>query len=554
MLASHLLLRRAQAVGRFEMPTERTDATTQAAANFERNKAALERSWPRAALCLPDHLPELEWLYARDGTLSARHVDRQWFGDCSVPALAAERMFATFRLDQPTAVLLAPTHGQQIRCVLDRLASDQALIVVIPGEYTAGVAMACVDFTAAITAGRLWIAAGPDWSAELQQILDRNDGIAPASMMIRVPGLNSDVVDAVFKPCETMLAKHAQAHRQRLDLLLAKQRVPHVPARRVCVVGGAFRLWNDAEDRLKSMASEAHTLVDAANPAQRSALCLARAADGCDAIVTANMGRSDQPGVVPMSLPWQVWATTRVPAHDKSAPLDTLTVADETMRPLAVQAGWPVDRVSVASEPIDDLPALSFDARVAVLADCPTIALPAAIEEMSSHRIVWDAIERDLTTDPLRLTRAASADAYVRAWCDRIGVPIASFPTALVLDALIAPLFIREVTRGLVQRGAAIEVWGRGWGEFEAVRPIWRGAIDTRSRLHDALSHTRAIVDLWPLAITHPSRRTGRVTIGTDGRSWEELLAAIAGAKGRSPRRTTDASFRLGTAGASQAA
>lgn len=530
MPASHLLLRRARDVGRYEFPTERTDATQAAADNFERNRAALERRWPRAAMCLPDRLPELEWLYARDGALSGRHVDRQWFGECSVPARSAERMFARLQIDSPTAILLGPTHAQQIRVVLEKLSRDQALLVVIPGEFTAGVIAACHDFTDALNAGQLWLAAGPDWEVELQAILDRNEGIAPASVMIRVPGLNSDVVDAVHKPCDLLLSKHAASQKQRVELVMAKPRLPRTPARRLCVMTGAFGLWNDAASQLNDLIASAGdrldcVRIDTANAAQRSSLYAARAAEGSDAIVTANVGRSDRAGIVPHNVPWTSWATTRVPAFEPNAPLDTLVIADEAMRPLASRAGWPADRVRVGAEPLQDLPAASGEARVSVIADLAPIVVPKPIEDMSSHRVIWDAVERDLIDDPLRV--GTSAEAYLHRWCDRVGVPRASFPTSLVVDLLVTPIFIREVTRQLVTRGAPINVWGRGWETVEAVRPMCRGGIADRGQLRVALERTTAILDLWPNAVAHPARRTGRPVLSVAGAMWHELLSSI---------------------------
>ena len=518
------LFRRSREIGRFELPVERTLATTTAAANFERNRAALERVWSRAVLCLPDALPELEWIYARDGALSARHVDRQWFADCSVPRRAAERMFVNLFVAGPTAVMLAPTHAQQIRAVLNRLRSDQVLIAIIPGEFTAGVIAACEDFSDDISAGRLWLACGPDWADELTAIFERNEGISPASMMIRVPGLNADVVDAIQKPCEAILAKHGQSHKQRCELLMVKPRFPRTPATRGCVVTGTFELWNDAAELLEAAADGSPiecVRVNAAKPAVASILQFARAADGADVVVTANLGRIDRSNVVPTNVPWVTWATTRVPSFEPTAAGDLLVIADEAFRATATNAGWPSSRIRVAAEPREPV-AIVPSALPAIIADHTPITTPKSIHDMSSHRVIWDAVSRELTVDPLKLT--TSPTAYLHGWCDRVGVTREGFPVATVLESLIAPLFIRELAIHLQRRGVKFALWGRGWDAIDALREAWRGPITDHTTWTNALAASSAIYDVWPTSVAHPARRGGRAVIPTAGASWSGLV------------------------------
>jgi hypothetical protein len=527
------LLNLASRAGRFEFPTEQSDATTQAAANFELNRAALERVWPRAVIALPEHFPDVEWLFARDGSLSARHIDGEWVGGQSVPRLAAQRLYGKFVLSGSTGALLAPTHAQQMVRVLDRTSARQAVIAIIPGETTAGILMSCADFSQAILDRRLWIAVGPDWRVELKAILDTNDGIAPISMMIRVPGLNQHELDLVQKSCDQTLATHNQAHRHLVSMIHAKPRSPNRPATSALVVGGAFELWNDGPSMLGELAARSTLrceVLDSSRPDQSSALRLARRAEANDAIVMANVGRADLANIVPDNVPWVTFATHRVPGFVASAPMDVVVVVDEASRERATLAGWPAAQVRFAVEPVDVLP-LETGAGAAVIADCPVIVMPQSIHDMSSHRLAWEWVEQTLSADPLALGGAfgGAIDPLLQAAATKAGVPAESMPVDVLRDQLIAPLFVREMTRQLVRR-AGLRVFGQGWDQLPDVASAWRWSVGSKDELKAALKQSAVLVDLWPTQSTHRVRRVGRPTLRAWGRSWSALLGDLRSA------------------------
>lgn len=532
---------------RFDFPTEPSEATSLAATNFERNRAALEARWPRTVLALPETLPELEWLFARDGALSARHIDRRWFNDISVPRRAAERMIKQLVVVGSTAVMLAPTHACQVRRALDLLAATQALIVIVPGESNAGVIVACEDFSADIKSGRLWLAVGPDWQEELKAILDGNDGLAAPQTMIRVPGLNVATVELISRPCEVMLATHHKVQRQLVNMLHAKPRFPQRPVRKACLIVDSFKLWDSAGQLLNNAAASSSltcVTVDASSSTQASDLRLARAADGCDVVVTANIGRAERPGVVPDSVPWITWVTgATVPTRVASAKADRLVVADPAMREAAIAASWPASSISIASEPREERPAHDQGTRAtpAIIFDLPAITLPKSVEEMSSLRLVWELIERELVGQALR--QRADVDAFILSCADRVGVPRESFPLATFRDRLVSPLFARELAIEFASKHVAFAIYGDGWASVPQVASRWRGAVTTSDEFAACIAATSVILDVWAAATTHAARRTGRPIVKAWGRRAMDVLSALQSPTHTPP--TAEAIFKL---------
>lgn len=515
-------------IGRFEHPVDATRAFAEAAKNFESNKSALEAVWPRGVLCLPETLPELEWIYARDGTLSARHVDGQWLSSVSIPQRAAQKMLGKAIVSGSSAVMLAPTHAQQIRVMLDRMTKQQVLIVIIPGEYIAGTILACHDFSADIRAQRLWLALGPDWPEELHAILDTHEGIAPPSMMIRVPGLNADAVERVQKHCETMLARHSTTHRTQLGLLQAKPRYPQLPPKKVCVIGGPFKLWDDAAFLLAKASKELDlesNVLDSSLGTQSSALLLARTVDGCDAVVTANLARTDLPQVAPHDVPWVTWVTNnRIPRNEPAARLDRLVVAHASQIAAAVDAGWPATSVSVGQEPIR-CGSTRRSALPAIIADLPRLTMPRSVEEMSSQRLVWDRVEHEVKRNPFCI--GAQPSEYLCRIAQEIGLSRSSFPLELFQSSLLVPLFMRSLATVLASRGVKFAIYGDGWDAVPEVADRWKGTIETEAAFAEAVESTSILLDVWPGMSTHPARRAGKPMLKPWGRDLTSVLREI---------------------------
>src|SRR6266581_172687 len=167
-------------------------AARQAVCNCEHNLRALASTQPDLAASFAHIGPDLEWVFARDGTLTALE-NGKWCGGCSVPSKAAEELLRTLHITAPVACFLAPSHAAQIAFALTQLGPEQAIIVIMPGVREIALALHCHDFSADISSHRLWFAAGEDWARQMSQILEANPGLPIPQQFIRTALLGEDV-------------------------------------------------------------------------------------------------------------------------------------------------------------------------------------------------------------------------------------------------------------------------------------------------------------------------------------------------------------------------
>src|SRR5438309_2092337 len=107
-----------------------TTAAVAARRNFQANLLALQGRQPELAAAVAGDLPDVEWVLARDGVLTARMGDAWWSG-CSLPRRAAGSLLEKMDLKAMVTCFLSPTHAGQVRVTLDRLSGAQALIAVV---------------------------------------------------------------------------------------------------------------------------------------------------------------------------------------------------------------------------------------------------------------------------------------------------------------------------------------------------------------------------------------------------------------------------------------
>ena len=152
-------------------PAPARDAAGLAARHLALNLAALSTSQPELT---PPALPNLTWLFARDGSLTALVDGERWWAGCSVPRAAARFMLKTMDVRGTVGCFLYPSHAAQLRVALDRLHARQAIVAIVPEPQTFAVLLHAEDFSRDIAAGRLWFATGDSWEEELEAIFDWN--------------------------------------------------------------------------------------------------------------------------------------------------------------------------------------------------------------------------------------------------------------------------------------------------------------------------------------------------------------------------------------------
>jgi hypothetical protein len=107
-------------------------ASITAQQNLAANLAALRRTQPQLAMQFEHVATDVEWVFARDRTLTALYSSSEWWSGCSIPMRAAEAILARLDVKGSVGCFLAPRHWAFIRTALSKLRPEQAVIAIIP--------------------------------------------------------------------------------------------------------------------------------------------------------------------------------------------------------------------------------------------------------------------------------------------------------------------------------------------------------------------------------------------------------------------------------------
>jgi hypothetical protein len=505
--------------------TASPSARQQATRNWTENLAALGGSQPWLAERLARCVPELEWVFGRDGAVTALDAQGRWLGGCSVPQAASQALLRAFDVHGAAVVcFLTPFHASAVQAALDRLGLDQAVIVVLPESDDLIVQLHCQHLAGEIGRHRLWFAAGETWPQDLDQILREHPGLPLPAQFIRLGDGNEPVAEALIGPAQQIISRHTSQRTARINEL-HRASSPQ-PRRAVCVVArSVFRLWDDAGFVLGEMGRKmGWAVIDADDPASASTLALAEAAAGCGAIMTANTTRADMPGIAPDHAVWITWLTApRIPAAGLAGPHDQLLLADPRWRELASMRGWPAERVHAATWP-PARPPKADGSSVAVIADCPALEPPREIVDLSSHRLLWETILQELTADPSMVDD--DVFAYLRSRSRCANIPWDALDSAAFIDRLIVPAYARGLALTLARAGVELRLHGRGWEAVEPLAPYAAGPIAGRDGLIEAVRDAAVLVHAWPTRDAHPIDACGRRVVRGGG-SREQFLRRV---------------------------
>jgi hypothetical protein len=505
------------------------EANLLANANWRANVEALTVTQPELSDRLAP-LADVTWCFGRDGALTAHDAAGAWWAGCSVPAAAAKAMLKSFGGSGTVACFLRPPSAAALRVALDRLRANQAIVAIVPDAGSAWVILHCENFAAAVCDHRLWLAIGDEWEQRLATLLVDNGGLPIPSQFVRLSDGTEELAEAMITPAQRIFSEATQRRAGAIGQLL--ESAAPATSQRVCVLAPShFRLWDDAGYTLARFATHAGwTHVDPDDPACASPLAMTRAASQCGAIVTPNTGRADLPNVVALSTPWITWATgPRVPAFFGAGARDALIVADPAWRDTAVANGWPAERVHVATWPVAELPPAT-QGPLLILADVRPLDPPKEVVEMSSHRLLWDAIADELTREPFAL--GSSILDYLQARMRRINIGANAIDQRRFIDDLIVPAYARGLADLLRQNGLPLRCAGEGWATIEMLKPLATGPVTTRESFREAIAASAALVHVLPTACGHPIAQQGRpVVYATHGREafLRDARAAAAG-------------------------
>jgi hypothetical protein len=498
---------------------ESTAATRAADENLARNLAALRYRQPALAKEVVELSPDVEWVFGRDGALTARLPDDGWWSGSSLPHRTAEALLEKMDLRAPVTCFLSPTHAAQVRITLDRLGEERALLAVVPDMIDLRLMLSCDGFDEPIAAGRLWFAAGEQWGQGLEEILSDHDGLPTPGQFVRTPLVEAAQMDAMITAAQAVFSREIARRTRALQSLFAEA----TPiADKVCIVAHeTFRLWEDAGHVLAGIAAqEGWTVMNPDDPCQASPVAFARAAAGCGAVVAVNAGRADLPAELPANTRVVSWITgPRIPRFVEVGTDDRLLVADQRWKGLAISSGWRADRVDVAGSPAQKL--TTSGSGLGVIADTQPLVTPEF--ELSSHRVLWDSIALELSRDPF--AAGLDAQAYLSKWLRGTKIAPESLDQPKFIDRLIVPVYQQGLVRWLIEAGIDIRLFGRGWDQIDEFTAHHRGATTTREELHAAVQSCAALAHVWPANWAHPIESAGLPVLRRGAKEREMWLA-----------------------------
>lgn len=493
-------------------------APQQATRNQAANLAALAHTQPD--LQYPPIEPGIEFLIARDGSLTALNTDRQWYDGCSLPMRAAQAVLKKLTSNAPVCCFAGPTHAAQLCVALQILAPTQAIIAIIPDPQAMTVMLHCADFADAINAHRLWFAFGPDWNAQLNHLLDTEIGLCIPGSFIRIPAIGDDGFDRIATPAKATFAAAGVRRSQ-----FTPQPVIHRSAtRRACVIAPShFRLWDDAGHLLASrITGEADgwqfQRFDPDDPRTASPQALAKSIQACDAVISVNRARSDLPPMAPLDKPWLTFVMTpRVGRPTPGAMHDQLILAYPTLIPHMRDLGW--KRYVTACV---DQPATSHrPARLALIADTVNCTNPPKDFELSSHQLLWELVLSELSANPTLI--GLDPRAYLQTRITRMKIDPATLDWPLFLDRLVLPAYQQSLVRHLIREHVPVDLFGNGWDQIDGCALLHRGTVNDRQAFQEIVAESSVLLHAWPMLPFHPVQLAHRYVLNAGAKSAAEL-------------------------------
>src|SRR4051794_4190866 len=155
-----------------------TNPSRLAERHYAANLASIYASHPPLASLLRDQdVQAVEWLFARDRSLTALNSDGQWFSGCSLPLRSARAMLPKLSITGTTGCLIAPPHAAPIHIALELLQPNQAVVALLDDTAALQTILHLHDFSQDISGHRLFFAAGGEWAAPLEDLFLQNPGL-----------------------------------------------------------------------------------------------------------------------------------------------------------------------------------------------------------------------------------------------------------------------------------------------------------------------------------------------------------------------------------------
>jgi hypothetical protein len=502
--------------------------------NWQRNLEALAGTQAELAGSLAPMDAGIEWVFGRDGSLTALE-DQKWWGGCSVPLKAAEELLRTLEITAATACFLAPFHSAQIEIALRRLEPEQAVVALLPRFDDLRFILHCQDFSGDISAHRLWFTAGDQWPRDMLELFRSNRGLAIPQQFIRTILLSDETSTNLISTAQKIFSEEVNHRTLAISELRKTRSRQHVNKRKRITLAAPmrFRLWDDAGGILRRTIADDSTfdwtVIDFDDPLHASPSALAHAAVESDAILAANLTRAHCAQFLHPEIPLISWLTKHtIPAFETAGAHDMLLLCDDYSLDLAKKSGWPADRLAVASWPA--IARSSESKTISIIADTRPID-PSPPFELSSHQLLWDLIRAELQNNPAIV--AGDLMPYLHSRMKRLGVAEQGLDQRRFVEDLIIPAWQQSVASHLLNSKLPLRLFGQGWADIPTFAPHAGGTIQQREQLTHAISTSAAMIHIWPSSLPHPIDTAGPPVIRLTSRGLAGLIAdsrlALAG-------------------------
>jgi len=504
----------------------RNSAQIQAHSNWKINLSALAETQKQLAISLANLNVQVDWIFARDGALSALE-NGKWWGGCSVPAKAAKELLRTLQITSSVACFLFPSHPTQISYALQRLRSEQAIIALFPRLEDLFLTLHCHDFSNDITGHRLWFIAGDHWPSQISDLFRRNPGLPLPQQFIRTALLCDDASAPLIAAAQKVFNDELYHRSQLLTQLRETRSRPTVSTRKRITIAAPmrFRLWDDCGGVLEALA-ESHqdfdcTPINFDDPLHASPLALAHAAAESDAVVTANITRADCSHYLHPQIPLISWLTTRaIPHFNTAAAHDALLLTNPQSIAHAKKSGWPANRLALVPWPTITTP--TEPTHLSIIADTHPIQ-PSPGFELSSHQLLWDLIHAELRDNPTLINNDVLA--FLRSRMQRLGILEHGLDIRRFIEELIIPAYQQFIAAQLIDSHLPLRIFGQGWREISTFSCHSEGPVTSRDHLKRALTTTLALIHLGPTNIPHPIDTAGPPVIRLTSRGISGIIS-----------------------------
>jgi hypothetical protein len=512
----------------------KVSADSQASEHWNANLGALRLSQPMLAQLLGEGLPERNWVFARDGSITALGSNGRWWADCSVPLLASRAMLKTLQSGPASSCLLCPNYAGLVVAAREKIGRWTTLMVIQPDVEIARMILACHDFSEQIRQHRLWLVTGESWMHPLRAIFSHYAGLATPLQFIRTKLTPEAVIAPIISDAQAVFAEVVEARSEQIEELKSVP-ISTAGAQHILLIGASqFRLWDDDFATLHGTLSNRKTgddlsikIFDSDQPLAGSPVALLQAAKGCACVISANLCRPDCNNLLSVEIPWITWMThAGAPPFESAGPKDWLLLADPGWRALARKTGWPDDRVRVCGFPSSVAAGQSenLSPELALLSDTRPIEIPASVTQYSSHRLLWELIEEELAANPFAVE---TIDAYLDDRSGQLNIGGDVLDRQAFRQQLILPAYEQGLARILISVGAPVSLWGAGWAELEEFESAARGDLIDRDLFRSAIARATALVYCWPEKAVHPIGALGKPIVHRAGSDRAEFIRNV---------------------------